>query len=158
MMIIFLLTESLDTMLNDENGLSETSVAAWTISYNIGYMSSSTSRTLEHWKAVNLATHTKSNLFYISIWIHTIRIRWVILYISFSTSRWWNLSSNMAQYKSSNEGNRNEVHPRMKLLPLHILHAVKGSKKLSPRTMTRITFQNNWYTIIRKLMFLFIQF
>jgi hypothetical protein len=41
-MIIFL------TILNDESGLSEMSVAAWTISYDIGYMLSSTSRTLEH--------------------------------------------------------------------------------------------------------------
>jgi hypothetical protein len=67
MMILFLLNEALDTMLNDESRLSETSVAAWTMSYNIGYMSSSTSRTLELWKAVNSATRTKSNLFYISI-------------------------------------------------------------------------------------------
>jgi hypothetical protein len=36
------------TVLNDESGLSETSVAAWTISYDIGYMLSSTSRILEH--------------------------------------------------------------------------------------------------------------
>jgi hypothetical protein len=48
MMILFLLVEALDTMLNDESGLSKMSVAAWTISYDIGYMSSSTSRTLEH--------------------------------------------------------------------------------------------------------------
>jgi hypothetical protein len=67
MMILFLLTEALETMLNDESGLSETSVAAWTISYDIGYMLASTSRTLEHWKTVNLATRTESNLFYISI-------------------------------------------------------------------------------------------
>jgi hypothetical protein len=58
MMIIF------PTVLNDESRLSEMSVAAWTISYDIGYMSSSTSRTLEHWKAVNLATHTESSLFF----------------------------------------------------------------------------------------------
>jgi hypothetical protein len=38
MMILFLLTETLDTMLNDESGLSETSVAARTISYDIRYM------------------------------------------------------------------------------------------------------------------------
>jgi hypothetical protein len=67
MMILFLLNEALDTMLNDESMLSETSVATWTMSYNIGYMASSTSRTLELWKAVNSATRTKSNLFYISI-------------------------------------------------------------------------------------------
>jgi hypothetical protein len=67
MMIPFLLTEALDTMLNDESGLSEMSAAAWTISYDIGCMSSSTSMTLEHWRAVNSATHTESNLFYISI-------------------------------------------------------------------------------------------
>jgi hypothetical protein len=35
MMILFLLTEALDTILNDESGLSEMSVAAWTISYDI---------------------------------------------------------------------------------------------------------------------------
>jgi hypothetical protein len=35
------------TILNDESGLSETSVVAWTISYDIGYMPSSTSMTLE---------------------------------------------------------------------------------------------------------------
>jgi hypothetical protein len=35
------------TVLNDESGLSETSVVAQIISYDIGYMSSSTSRTLE---------------------------------------------------------------------------------------------------------------
>jgi hypothetical protein len=50
-------------ILNDENRLSETSVVAWTISYDIGYMPSSTSRTLECWKAVNSATCTESNLF-----------------------------------------------------------------------------------------------
>jgi hypothetical protein len=49
MMILF------PTILNDESGLTETSVVAWTISYDIGYMSSSTSRTLERWKAINLA-------------------------------------------------------------------------------------------------------
>jgi hypothetical protein len=58
---------ALDTMLNDESRLSETSVVAWTISYDIGYMLSSTSRTLEHWKVINSVTHTESNLFYISI-------------------------------------------------------------------------------------------
>jgi hypothetical protein len=42
-----------------------------------------------------------------------------------------------------------EVHPHMKLLPINILHVVKGSEKLSPRTMTQITFQNNRYMIIR---------
>jgi hypothetical protein len=47
MMILF------PTTLNDESGLSETSVATWTISYDIGYMSSSMSRTLELWKAAN---------------------------------------------------------------------------------------------------------
>jgi hypothetical protein len=67
MMIPFLLTESFDTMLNDESGLSEMNVVAWTISYDIGYMSSSTSRIIEHWKAVNSATCSESNLFYISI-------------------------------------------------------------------------------------------
>jgi hypothetical protein len=66
-MILFLLIEALGTMLNDESGLSEMSVVAWTISYDIGYMSSSMSRTLERWKAVNSATCTESNLFYISI-------------------------------------------------------------------------------------------
>jgi hypothetical protein len=58
MMILF------PTVLNDESGLSEMSVVAWTISYDIGYMSSSMSRTLERWKAINLATCTKSNLFF----------------------------------------------------------------------------------------------
>jgi hypothetical protein len=58
MMILF------PTVLNDESGLSETSVAAWTISYDIGYMTSSTSRTIEHWKAINSATHNESNLFF----------------------------------------------------------------------------------------------
>jgi hypothetical protein len=67
MMIPFLLTESFDTMLNDESRLSETNVVAWTISYDIGYMSSSTSRIIEHWKAVNSATRSESNLFYVSI-------------------------------------------------------------------------------------------
>jgi hypothetical protein len=67
MMILFLLAEALDTMLNDESGLSKMSVAARTISYDIGYMSSSTSWTLERWKAANSATRTESNLFYISI-------------------------------------------------------------------------------------------
>jgi hypothetical protein len=42
MMILF------PTVLNDESVLSETSLVAWTISYDIGYMLSSTSRTLEH--------------------------------------------------------------------------------------------------------------
>jgi hypothetical protein len=55
MMILF------PTVLNDESELSETSVAAWTIPYDIEYMSSSMSRTLGHWKVVNLATHTESN-------------------------------------------------------------------------------------------------
>jgi hypothetical protein len=52
------------TVLNDESGLSEMSVVAWTISYDIGYMSSSMSRTLERWKAINSTTRTKSNLFF----------------------------------------------------------------------------------------------
>jgi hypothetical protein len=58
MMILF------PTVLNDESGLSEMSVVAWTISYDIGYMSSSMSRTLERWKAINSTTRTKSNLFF----------------------------------------------------------------------------------------------
>jgi hypothetical protein len=58
MMILF------PNVLNDESRLSEMSVAAWTISYDIGYMSLSTSMTLERWKAVNLATRTESNLFF----------------------------------------------------------------------------------------------
>ncbi len=61
LMILFLLTEALGTMLNGESGLSETSVAAWIISYDIGYMSSSTSRILECRKAINSATRTESN-------------------------------------------------------------------------------------------------
>jgi hypothetical protein len=52
------------TVLNDESGLSEMSVATWMISYDIGYMPSSTSRTLEHWKAINSATCTESNIFF----------------------------------------------------------------------------------------------
>jgi hypothetical protein len=40
------------------------SVAAWTISNDIGYMSSSTSRNLERWKVVNLTTHIEGNLFF----------------------------------------------------------------------------------------------
>jgi hypothetical protein len=58
MMILFLI------VLNDESELSETSVAAWTISYDIGCKSSSTSRILERWKAINSKTHTKSNLLF----------------------------------------------------------------------------------------------
>jgi hypothetical protein len=58
MMILF------PTILNDESGLSGMSVAAWTISYDIGYMSSSTSRTLDHWKVVNSATHNETNIFF----------------------------------------------------------------------------------------------
>jgi hypothetical protein len=52
------------SVLNDKSGLSEMSVAAWTISNDIGYMSSSTSRNLEHWKVVNLTTHIEGNLFF----------------------------------------------------------------------------------------------
>jgi hypothetical protein len=52
------------TVLNDESGLSEMSVVAWTISYDIGYISSSMSRTLERWKAVNSTTRTESNIFF----------------------------------------------------------------------------------------------
>jgi hypothetical protein len=52
-------------VLNDESGLSEMSLVAWTISYDIGYMSPSTSRTLERWKTVNSATLTESNLYVI---------------------------------------------------------------------------------------------
>jgi hypothetical protein len=52
------------TVLNDESKLSEMSVAAWTISYDIEYMSSSTSRTLEHWKAINSVNHTRTNIFF----------------------------------------------------------------------------------------------
>jgi hypothetical protein len=58
MMILF------STIFNDESGLRETSVAAWTIFYDIGCMSPSTSRTLERWKAVNSATLTESNIFF----------------------------------------------------------------------------------------------
>jgi hypothetical protein len=64
-MILYLLTEALGSMLNDESSLSEMSLVAWTISYDIGYMSPSTSRTLERWKAVNSATLTESNLYVI---------------------------------------------------------------------------------------------
>jgi hypothetical protein len=53
-------------MINDESGLSEMFVAAWTISYNIRYVSSSMSRTLECWKAVNSTTHMESNFFYMN--------------------------------------------------------------------------------------------
>jgi hypothetical protein len=52
------------TILNDESGLSETSVVAWIISYDIGYMPSSTLRNLERWKAINSATCTESNFFF----------------------------------------------------------------------------------------------
>jgi hypothetical protein len=41
------------------------------------------------------------------------------------------------------EAGMEEVHPHMKLLPLHILCAIKDSEELSPRIMTQITFQNN---------------
>jgi hypothetical protein len=58
MMILF------PTILNDESELSETTVAAWTISYDIGYMSSSLSEALEHWKVVNSVTRTESNIFF----------------------------------------------------------------------------------------------
>jgi hypothetical protein len=58
MMILF------STVLNDENMLSETSMVGWNVSYDIGYMSSSTSRALERWKAVNLATRSESSLFF----------------------------------------------------------------------------------------------
>jgi hypothetical protein len=50
MMILF------PTILNDESRLSETSVSTWTIYYDIGYMSSFTSRTLERFKAINFVT------------------------------------------------------------------------------------------------------
>jgi hypothetical protein len=59
------MTIFLPTILNDESELSETSVAAWTISYDIGYMSSSTSSKLEHWNAINSTTHTESNFFFL---------------------------------------------------------------------------------------------
>jgi hypothetical protein len=52
MMILF------STILNDESALSETCVTAWIISYDIVYMSSSTLRTLEHWKVVDSVTPT----------------------------------------------------------------------------------------------------
>jgi hypothetical protein len=58
MMILF------PIILNDESSLGEMSVAAWTISNDTGYMSLSTSRTLEHWKTVNSATRIESNLFF----------------------------------------------------------------------------------------------
>jgi hypothetical protein len=61
-------------VLNDESGLSETSVAAWTISYDIGYMLSSTSSTLESWKIINLATRTESNLFFQFLFLFENRI------------------------------------------------------------------------------------
>jgi hypothetical protein len=57
MMILF------PTVLNNESRIREMSVVAWTMSYDIGYMSSSMSRTLECWKAVNSITRTESNLF-----------------------------------------------------------------------------------------------
>jgi hypothetical protein len=56
------------TILNDESGLSETNVVAWIISYDIEYMSSSTSRNLERWKAINSAICTESN-FFLSIFV-----------------------------------------------------------------------------------------
>jgi hypothetical protein len=58
MMILF------PTVLNDESGLSELSVVALTISYDIGYVSSSTSKTLEYWRVVHSETHTESNIFF----------------------------------------------------------------------------------------------
>jgi hypothetical protein len=57
MMILF------PTVLNNESRIREMSVVAWTMSYDIGYMSSSMSRTLECSKAVNSITRTESNLF-----------------------------------------------------------------------------------------------
>jgi hypothetical protein len=57
MMILF------PTVLNNESRIREMSVVAWTMSYDIGYMSSSMSRTLECWKVVNSITRTESNLF-----------------------------------------------------------------------------------------------
>jgi hypothetical protein len=81
----FLLTKALGTMLNDKSGLSETSVAAWTISYDIGYMLSSTSRTLERWKAVNSATRTESNLYVIwlcsVICFYFVRCLWSVIFL-----------------------------------------------------------------------------
>jgi hypothetical protein len=58
MMILF------PTILNDKSGLSEISVATWTISYDIRYMSSSMLRTLERWMVINSTTHIESNLFF----------------------------------------------------------------------------------------------
>jgi hypothetical protein len=68
MMILF------PNMLNNEGGLRETSVAVWTISYDIGYMSLSMARTLEHWKVVNSATRTESNHFFLFLFLFVSKI------------------------------------------------------------------------------------
>jgi hypothetical protein len=58
MMILF------PTILNDESGLSETSVVAWIIFYDIWYKLSYMSRTSERWKAINSAIQTERNFFF----------------------------------------------------------------------------------------------
>jgi hypothetical protein len=97
MMILF------SIILNDESGLSETSVAAWSISYDIRYMSSFTSRTLERWKAVNSATRTESNLFFQF---------WFLFENKFDAhpfvdNQMADLKNEVTQYESPNEGSGN---------------------------------------------------
>jgi hypothetical protein len=75
------------TILNDESGLCKTSVAAWTILYDIGYMSSSTLRSLERWRTVNSAAHTASNLFFQFLFLFKKKF-W---HIHLSATRWQNL-------------------------------------------------------------------
>jgi hypothetical protein len=81
MMILFSINQNIGhltmkiplwVVLNDERGLCETNVVAWTISYDIGYASSPKSRTIEHWKVINSTTCTESNFFYMNfvlIWM-----------------------------------------------------------------------------------------
>jgi hypothetical protein len=115
-------------VLNDENGLSEMSAAAWTISYDIGYMSSSTSRTLERWNVVNSATYTKSNIFFpifFLIWKQN------LTHIHLSRTRWRNMRiKRLNMSLPMGEVGMKEVRTRMNLL--HPLQPLCAKRQRAP--------------------------
>jgi hypothetical protein len=117
-------------MLNDESGLCEMSVMTWTVSYDIGYVLSSKSRTLECWKAISSATRTKRIFF--SFYYYSYLLTKFGTHPTFLNnggtceSNWLDMS-----LPTREEGMKEGiliVHTRITLVPLKILRALKGNE------------------------------
>jgi hypothetical protein len=78
------------------------SVVAWTISYDIGYMPSSTSMTLERWKAINSATREQHFFFKFCSYLKTKFDAHL-----FVDNQMAELENEASQYESPNEGSEN---------------------------------------------------